>query len=141
MPDKPWRLAKSLEVLRVQINDRWPNRAKGFDGSIGDAAHQARASDHDPNSAGVVCAIDITNDPQHEVHCAIIAEAIRSAREPRLKYLIFNHFMLRSYAKPGIPAWTWAPYVGGNAHDHHLHISVLAEKVDDPTPWPIDRRE
>ncbi len=58
-----WRLAKSLETLRSQVNAVHPNRSKESDGSIGNAEHSARESDHNPNSAGVVCAIDITPDP------------------------------------------------------------------------------
>lgn len=136
MPD-PWKLARSLETLRFQLNAMWPNRSASTDGSIGDARHSAMQSDHNPNAAGVVCAIDVTNDPQHECHAALICEAIRASRDPRVKYLIFNHFMLRSYDKPGIPAWTWAPYTGPMPHDHHFHISVNANRADDTAPWRI----
>lgn len=140
MPKTTWRLAKSLEVLLQQLDARWPKRNKARDGSIGDAKHSARESDHNPNGSGVVCALDVTNDPPNEVHASLIAEAIRSSRDSRVKYIIYNHFMMRSYAKPGIPAWTWAPYSGPNSHDSHIHISVLAAKADDAAPWLIGRR-
>jgi hypothetical protein len=62
-----WRPAKSLIQLRDQINQIAPNRSKASDGTIGDAAHASRASDHNPwvreGDAGVVTAIDITHDP------------------------------------------------------------------------------
>src|SRR6187431_1563394 len=49
-----WRLAKALEELRGEVNAKWPNRDKSSDGSVGDLSHQARKSDPNPNSAGVV---------------------------------------------------------------------------------------
>jgi hypothetical protein len=131
------RLARPLEVLRAQIDALSPKRSTAWDGWIGDAAHAATKSDHNPNAQGVVNAIDITNDPPHEVHVAVIAEAIRASRDPRLSYMIHNGFMLRSYAKPNIPAWTWVPYTGPSAHEHHLHVSVTAEASLDAKPWRI----
>ncbi|HKV33547.1 MAG TPA: hypothetical protein VJP89_04485, partial [Pyrinomonadaceae bacterium] len=59
-----WRVAKSLLRLREQINELAPNRSKASDGTIGDAAHASRKSDHNPwvkdGSIGVVTAMDIT---------------------------------------------------------------------------------
>ena len=40
-----WRVAKSLLAIRKQVNDKFPNRKKDWDGTIGDANHSAR-SDH-----------------------------------------------------------------------------------------------
>ena len=57
-----WRLARSLETLRAQINALSPNRSKASDGTIGDAAHSARTSDHNPDGGGVVRALDLTHD-------------------------------------------------------------------------------
>jgi hypothetical protein len=41
----------------------FPERSKESDGSIGNAEHSARQSDHNPDQFGIVRAIDITNDP------------------------------------------------------------------------------
>mgnify|MGYP001562524195 CR=1 FL=1 len=62
-----WRVAKSLDVLLAQINALSPNRDKSSDGSIGDANHSARTSDHNPDDAGVVKARDFSNDPAHGI--------------------------------------------------------------------------
>jgi hypothetical protein len=128
-------------VLRGQLDLAVPARDRSWDGTIGDARHSAIASDHNPDERGKVCAMDITNDPPHELHVALIAEAIRKSQDDRVKYMIFNHFMLRSYDKPGIPKWTWAPYTNASLpHDHHLHISVLAEKSEDSRDWKISQK-
>lgn len=106
---------------------------------LGDAAHAATASDHNPNRDGVVCAIDITNDPAHGLVSRALAEALVASRDPRLTYLISNGQMVRSYPKTGILPWTWAPYTGKNAHRQHAHISVSAVQslYDDTRPWRL----
>lgn len=131
-----WRLAKSLEVLRAQINSAAPKRSREWDGSIGDTAHSARASDHNPDDDGVVNAIDITNDPKGGCSAEQIAESLRAAKDERVKYVIWNHRMFRSYPKPGIPAWSWAQYTGASPHDHHVHVSVGA-LGDKTMPWNV----
>src|SRR5262245_38586963 len=140
-----WRLAKSIEVLRDQINTMAPTRSKASDGTIGNAEHAARSSDHNPwvkdGSTGVVTAIDITHDPAHGVTGSGIAEAIRASRDPRVKYIIFNHRICNStpVSKGGkkYAAWEWSPYTGKNAHEHHVHISVKSDKTlyDSREPW------
>src|SRR5262245_17692709 len=45
-PVRHWRVARALERMRAQINAAFPQRSKDSDGTIGDAAHASRASDH-----------------------------------------------------------------------------------------------
>jgi len=127
-----WRLAKSLETLRDQVNAKWPNRDKSSDGTIGDVSHQATNSDHNPNSAGVVTAIDITHDPAHGLDARKLAEALVASRDPRIKYIISNAQIVSSTVSP----WQWRPYTGTNAHRKHVHISV-GGTYDDARPWNI----
>lgn len=126
------RPAYSLDKLLSQINAMAPGRSTASDGWIGDAAHQATPSDHNPNAAGVVCARDFTHDPAHGADMNEIAEALRRGRDPRIKYVIWNHRMFSSYPTSGYAAWEWRPYTGTNPHDHHLHCSVQ------PTPYLYD---
>lgn len=127
-----WRLAKSLEKLRSQINDAYPNRSKVSDGTIGDAAHSSRTSDHNPNPKGVVCALDITHDPKNGVDAGRIAEDLRVSGDKRIKYLISNGRI----ANPTIAGGAWRKYSGKNPHNHHFHISVKGD-YDSLAPWDI----
>ena len=125
------RIAKALATLREQVNAQWPNRSKANDGWIGNAAHQARKSDHNPNAAGVVQALDITHDPAHGLDAGKLAQALIDSRDPRIKYVVSNRRICASYATGGAAAWTWRPYHGANAHEQHVHISV----ADDPRKY------
>lgn len=122
------RLANSLTTLRNQINEAWPNRNKASDGWIGDAAHAKEKSEHNPNSAGVVTALDITHDPKNGVHGGDIAEALND--DSRTWYVIWNRKI-----------WDvkWIPYWGRNPHDRHVHISVRQDKAnyDNANQWNI----
>ena len=125
-----WRLARSLEVLREQINTLAPKRSKLADGTIGDEKHSSRTSDHNPNPQGVVCALDITHDPAKGVDSELIADALRASHDHRIKYIISNRKIASSTTHP----WQWRPYTGKNPHNHHFHISV-GRDYDLKTPW------
>lgn len=144
-----WRLAKSLETLREQINRLSPNRDKRADGTKGDAAHASRSSDHNPwvrdGKMGVVTALDITDDEAHGVDNMAVAETLRLSRDARIKYIIADGHIAnkRSVRKGGktYQGWEWSPYTGKNAHTHHVHISVEPEKAlyDDASDFDLSR--
>lgn len=138
-----WRLAKSLEQLRQQVNDSAPGRSTISDGSIGDTAHSNRTSDHNPwCGPGVVTAIDITDDPSAGADMKGLTESLRLSQDPRIKYVIFSGRMFSSYPTSSTPAWTWRPYTGINAHAHHAHISVQCDvSKDSMRPWDIEGKE
>lgn len=134
-----WRVAESLEVLRRQINEKFPDRDKSWDGGIGDEAHASRDSDHNPwvreDGTGIVTARDYTHDPEHGFDSYLFADQLRISRDPRIKYVISNGRIFSSTVSP----WTWRKYNGSNKHDHHVHVSVLPEKkhYDDSAPWEV----
>ena len=137
-----WRLARGLEKLRTQVNAAYPKRSKSSDGSIGDANHASRSSDHnpwvtDPSGPNVVTAIDITHDPAHGFDSYAFAEMLRQNRDPRIKYIISNRKICSG--KNGPSPWTWRRYTGSNPHDHHCHISILPDKksYDDTSAWSL----
>lgn len=122
------RIANSLATLRSQYNAKYPNRNKASDGWIGDAAHQATKSDHNPDSRGIVAALDVTHDPARGLNCAEEVEKI--IRDSRVKYVIFN----RRIWEPGIG---WKAYSGPSPHTEHMHISVKASNYDDAREWNL----
>jgi hypothetical protein len=138
-----WRVAKSLNVLLSQVNAAWPDRSKVSDGSIGDANHQTRTSDHNPwvppPSGGVVTARDFTHHPKAGADMHLLAEALRGSRDNRIKYVIWDRRMFSSYPTSSVAAWTWRPYNGRNPHTSHLHISVQpqAHLYDATARWAM----
>ncbi len=132
-----WRLAKSLETLRAHVNAKWPNRSKQSDGSIGDAGHSSRASDHNPDPSGVVRAIDITHDPKGGFDSYAFADMLLKEQDKRLKYVISNGRIGSGPA--GVQPGVWRKYTGANKHDHHCHISVVPDaRGDSAQGWDID---
>lgn len=63
-----WISAPCLDQLRDEVNERWPDRPKGIDGSIGDDDHAARRSWHNPADDGqlpdIVDARDFTHSAE-----------------------------------------------------------------------------
>ncbi len=146
-PNDP-RPAKSLVALRNQINALSPHRSVSSDGLLASGAHtQANpTSDHEPrigdNGIGVVTAMDITHDPAHGINSEALAEALRAAKDERVKYIISNK-KIASGTGQSHPAWEWRPYPvppNRNPHDHHVHISVKSAKehYDSTAPWVIN---
>ena len=130
----PWRVAKSLDTLLAQINAAYPNRSKVADGAIGDAAHAASVSDHNPDQYGVVRARDYTHDPAHGFDAHAMADRIVASRDPRIKYVISRGRIASSTISP----WVWRTYDGSNRHDHHAHVSVVPDaRADNTSPWTI----
>lgn len=133
-----WRLARALDVLRQQINSTWPDRSKRTDGTVGDLAHQRGYSEHNPNSAGVVRAMDITHDPAGGVDGDRLADDLAAELERRghKGYVIWNRRIRSSYVSPGV----WRSYFGSNPHSAHVHVSYIAN-YDDTSPWRLSNAE
>jgi hypothetical protein len=128
-----WRMARSLDKLLAQINAYAPRRSKVSDGGIGDAAHSARTSDHNPDSRGIVHARDFTHDPKGGFDAHAFVRRLAKAGDRRVKYLISN----RQISNPSISAGRWRPYAGVNPHTQHAHVScVYSSLEDDTSPWP-----
>lgn len=119
-------LAPSLVALRTELDDQWPARDRSSDGWIGDAAHAARSSHHNPDETGLVRAFDGTHDPAGGPNMHELVRQVVVARDQRIEYVIFDGRIWRSYRHSSShpPAWTPAPYRGPNMHRRHAHFSV-----------------
>jgi len=131
-----WRLAESLVTLGEQLSEIWPQGGPA-DGTIGDAAHASRRSDHNPNLHDVVTALDM--DEVVENRGDALVAALVAARDPRIKYIIHEAQIIRSYARTGTIPWHPSPYSGTNLHPNHVHISVstLSARYDDTRAWTL----
>lgn len=121
------RLAPSLVRARTTIDARWPNRDRTLDGWIGDAAHQAVKSDHNPNARNIVDAIDVDKDRIHVP--TVIASFIV---HPSSHYVIFNRRIMDRDDR-----FLPRAYTGSNPHTGHIHESIRqsVSAEQDPTPW------
>lgn len=126
-----WRAANSLLTLSREVNSLWPSRNKASDGLVGDAAHRAVKSEHNPNAAGVVTAMDITHDTAHGADMNWLAERLIKLGDPRIWYIIFNRRIWQG--------GRWQPYYGSNPHDKHLHLSTAQTSAlyDDGRAWNL----
>lgn len=136
-----WRNATASVTLVAAVNQRWPKRDRASDGTIGDAAHASRDSDHNPwvivRGIGVVRARDIDRDG---INAAMLAEKLRQLGrkgDPRLAgggYIIFN----RRITSPDFSRWV--EYTGPNPHTAHIHVSFSrnAAGFDSGKGWWVD---
>lgn len=133
-----WVLVPCLGQLRTELNRLAPNRDKSSDGTIGDAAHQDRVSDHNDDEVGKVPIRDA--DSKHEVHAydadkdlrepnlsmEMVVQHIltrcRTGKEKRLRYIIYNRRIWEASNK-----WKERKYTDSNAHTEHAHFSSSYE--------------
>lgn len=120
-----WFVAPSLNALLASINKEFPRRDKSSDGSIGDASHAARQSEHNPcwtcigYQYGIVRARDFDiddGDAGRDLRREILASCIG---HPAVWYVISNGIIYsRTYN------WAARKYTGPNGHFHHVHVSI-----------------
>lgn len=128
-PDAPGtpRLAHSLRLLVGEVDEEWPHRLHASDGWIGDDAHQARQSDHNPDARGIVHAVDLTGArmrPHVVVTCAVL--------HPATNYVIYER-LIWSRSHAFYPRY----YDGDDPHRDHVHVSILQTVMAERSrrPW------
>ncbi|WP_163168118.1 hypothetical protein [Arthrobacter sp. Alg241-R88] len=141
-----WRVARSLDALLGEVNAHAPRRNKASDGSIGDAAHATRSSDHNPwvvfGGQGIVRARDFTHDPANGLDCQDLANALASliavGGHPACRSGAYVIWRGRIYSFDRRHEG-WRPYSGSNPHNHHLHLSVATDPAgfDSILPWGV----
>ncbi len=131
------RLVRAGVTLRNQVNAKWPSRDKRSDGWIGDAAHAARKSDHNPDADGWVHALDIDKDGIDADRLANELVAYARNLEPgsrRLKYVVFKGRVASGTYPDKFWVWRNDPSLG---HWEHIHASFTAAAELDGRPWPL----
>jgi hypothetical protein len=132
-------LVPCLVALRTEFNELYPLRDKGSDGWIGDPAHAARTSDHNPDARGLVHAIDVDAGLGPGVtlqdFCDLLVARAKAGQERRLAYVIHN----RRIASAAV-GWIWRPYTGASPHTEHAHFSAshLPAREQDTTSWHLE---
>ena len=133
------KLVKGGVTLRDQVNKRFPKRKKDSDGWIGDAAHQDRESDHNPDANGWVHAIDIDRDLGAKGDAKKLADQIvdyaasKKKGGKRVKYVVF-YDQFASATDP-VSKWQWRG--SGYGHYDHIHVSFTAAAEEDGSEWPL----
>lgn len=152
-------LASALARLREDFNTAFPGRDKASDGWIGDTAHQAETSDHNPDdtvgvSAGQsdadtiaeVRAIDIDSDlryPGVTFYDVVKRLLATPADLARLKYIIYCPPKGGPFGDDVPTIWrrnnNWQPerYTGVSPHREHGHLSGYAPADNDNAPWSV----
>lgn len=127
-------LTLGLQNLRRQVDAAFPDRGHASDGTMGDAAHQAETSGHNPDDTpgarpewngdadqlAEIRAWDMDADLGIGVNTQALIDHLRALPDldTVLRYMIYNRRIYR--ASTG-----WAPeqYTGASAHTEHVHFS------------------
>ena len=130
-----WRTSKPVTTLGHQIEAIFPHRYP-TDGTVASRTHDSinPLSDHSPDPGGIVRAIDVGTETIGQG--TELVESLRTSRDPRLKYVIWQDRMFSSYSRVPFPAWTWRPY-SGVRHRSHFHVSMLSSGDNDPRPFDL----
>lgn len=128
-----WYLNKALTTFRNEVNKAYPNRDKKSDGTIGDAAHQATSSDHNPDSDGSVDAWDMDVDLNSGNDKAAIEDLKKKFQaHPAARYWIHNRQIAeRKYG------WERRYYSGPSPHTEHVHWNSEPAYEDSTKPWGV----
>lgn len=123
----------ALNTLTAELNAIFPDRDRRSDGCCGDAAHNARRSDHNANVEGWARAKDLDEDLIADMgDRQLWTLGLILLSDPRTKYIIYEKRIL-------YPDGTNKEYFGINDHRSHLHLSIHDWAVLDTRPWNIHR--
>jgi len=139
-------LVPAGKTFRAQVDARFPNRDRRSDGWIGDSAHSARKSDHNPDSKGRVHAIDIDenfgsgqarNGAQAQQMCKELLAYQRSGLpgSNRIKNAVYENRVASGTYKSKLKFWRWRK--GNYGHEGHVHLSFTTAAETNGAPFPL----
>lgn len=142
-------LTPALVALRDGFNIAFPLRDKTSDGWIGDAAHQATVSGHNPDDTAGVRAEYSDADTIAEVRAIDVDADLRVASWPmqavidrilvtprdlrRLRYIIYNRTVWSADL-----GWIARSYNGLDPHVSHAHFSGNPMYDNDASAWSVE---
>jgi len=129
-----WYLNRALSGFRAAVNAAYPGRDKTSDGTIGDAAHQAGASDHNPDADGSVDAWDMDVDLRSGRDAAAI-EALKRVFEAHESSLYWIHGRQIASRDTG---WKRTAYSGPSPHTEHVHWNTRSSHETSTAAWPLE---
>lgn len=137
----------SIASLRAAILAVWPGTVIG---GIGDTAHQAEVSDHnpddtpgvkaaqtDPDSRPEWRALDVMLGPtfnRDDGHALVRSLIGDRTAQGRLFCVIFDRLFIGRSTR-----WDAVPYEGSDPHTGHVHISGWAGDDENGADWPTVR--
>lgn len=130
-----WRNSPILVPLIDEVKAKNPGMTVY---TIGDAAHQAEPSDHNPDEWDFVCAADFMIGGSFTAADAEYLfdriTAIIRGTDARPAYVIYNRRIVSNTISPGVIRG----YGGTDPHTNHVHVSVVHGSNPHPTDsWGI----
>lgn len=143
-----WRNCVASVILNQEINAKWPNRRRGRDGHIGDAAHQGRgnATDHNPwikdaRGVGVVRArdVDARLDGRNNNADALVNFLVSKARAGDARFRNGGYIIYKGRIFSEKTKFKGERYTKPNKHTTIVHISFSRDVVgfDSGKAWGL----
>lgn len=137
-----WYLNAFLTSYRKAVDQQFPKRGRKSDGTIGDQAHAARTSEHNPDKDGSVDAWDLdTNLLGSAVETGTAAEQAAMRKlladfhlQPQSQLWIYQG----KIANRDVGNWKVRNYTGANRHDKHAHLQTRDSQERKPYTGDLD---
>lgn len=132
----------ALITLTNELRAHYGNPARTYEFVTGYKS-PANYSGHNPDSDGIVHAVDIFTDDQGNIPEAegrALAERLRLTGKATGRFSYLIHDMSAGAPQPMIAGqhtnWLWAAYGGADAHSDHIHLSIADGYWGDPCNVP-----
>lgn len=134
-----WYLNPALTRFRKAVNEAYPTRDKASDGTIGDEAHQATSSDHNPDGDGSVDAWDMDVNLRSGGDDAAVIEHLKKVFQTHESSRYWIHNDQIASRSTGWKRESYA-YAGPNRNRHtqHVHWNSRSSHENSTAPWEVD---